>query len=175
MWFEMRSVDMTYLATAPKIYRVQHHIEARRDTVWKAFTDPATWRYWWPGVKSATYRSTPKPYGVGTLREATVGRQKYEEVVVAWDHGRRFAYYIERASVPIAYAQLESTELEDEGAGTLVSWTIAHEPRLLLRLTAPFFRRIMDTMLARAMANLAAHLSAERAAAAPRLEVRSRA
>jgi hypothetical protein len=110
--------------------------------------------HWWPGVKSASYGSSPKPYGVGTFREATVGGQRYEEYMVAWDAGRRFAYYIDRATVPIAKAQLECTELADDGEGTRVRWTIACEPRLLLRVASPFFRGIMERMLARALANL---------------------
>lgn len=158
MWFKLRKVGLDYLGTAEKTYVVERHVAAPRKAVWHAFSDATTWRHWWPGVKSASYRDSPKPYGVGTFREATVGRQKYEEYVVAWDDERRFAYYIERATLPIATAQLECTELDDDGHGTRVRWTIAHDPRLLLRLSAPFFRRIMDTMLAKAMANLEGYL-----------------
>ena len=158
MWFKMRPVDLGFLATAARIYSVERYIEAPRDGVWNAFTDPSTWRHWWPGVRSASYGSSPRPYGVGTYREATVGRQKYQEYIVAWDERRRFAYYIDRATLPIANAQLECTELEDESGGTRVRWTIAHDPRMLLRVSAPFFRHIMDSMLARAMTNLERYL-----------------
>ena len=66
---------------------------------------------------------------VGTFRQATVGRQRYEEYIVAWDEGRRWPYYIDRATVPIATAQLECTEFEDDGRGTRLHWTVAHERR----------------------------------------------
>jgi hypothetical protein len=129
--------------------------------VWGAFADPTTWRHWWPGVISASYGNSPKPYGVGTFREATVGRQRYEERIVAWEEDRLFAYYIARATLPIANAQLECTELADDGPGTRVSWTVAHDPRLLLRLSAPFFPRIMSSMLAKAMHRLQLYLRTE--------------
>ena len=154
MWFKMRAVDLDFLQTAPRTYVVERNVAVPRGAVWDAFSDPTTWRHWWPGVRSASYGSSPKPYGVGTFREATVGGQRYEEYIVAWDAGRHFAYYIDRATVPIAKAQLESTELVDDGEGTRVRWTIACEPRLLLRAASPFFRGIMERMLARAMANL---------------------
>jgi hypothetical protein len=161
MWFEMREVGLDFLASAQKTYVVNRHVEAPRLAVWGAFADPTTWRNWWPGVVSASYGDSPKPYGVGTFREATVGRQKYQERIVGWEEGRRFAYYIARATLPIADAQLECTELADDGTGTRVTWTIAHDPRLLLRLSAPFFSRIMDTMLAKAMRSLELYLRTE--------------
>jgi carbon monoxide dehydrogenase subunit G len=161
MWFKMRAVDLDFLGTAPRVYTVERSIAAPGSAVWDAFSDPTTWRYWWPGVTSASYGSSPKPYGVGTFREATVSGQRYEETIVAWDAGRRFAYYIDRATVPIAKAQLECTEMEDDGTGTRVRWTIACEPRLLMRLGSPFFRGIMDRMLARALARLDVYLRVE--------------
>ena len=159
MWFELRSVGLEFLRTAPKVYVAECTIAAPPRAVWDAFTHPSTWRSWWPGVTSASYGNSPEPYGVGTFREARVSGQRYQETIVAWDEERRFAYRIDRATIPIAHAQLESTELRDEaGNGTRVRWTIACTPRLLMRLGAPFFPRIMNRMLVRAMANLEAYL-----------------
>src|SRR5689334_2354433 len=143
MWFALRAVDLGYLDAAPRVYSAEQHVAAPRQAVWGAFSDPSTWRRWWPGVASASYGDSPKPYGVGTFREATVGGQRYEETIVAWDEARRFAYTIDRATLPIANAQLECTDLSDEDGGTRVRWTIACEPRLLMRAAAPFFPRIM--------------------------------
>jgi len=154
VWFKMRNVDLDFLGNAPRIWAVERTVAAPRTAVWNAFSDPTTWGHWWPGVASASYGDSPKPYGIGTFREATVGGQRYEEYIVAWDAGRRFAYYIDRATVPIAKTQLECTELFDDAAGTRVRWTIACEPRLMLRAVSPFFRGIMDRMLGRALANL---------------------
>ncbi len=79
-----------------------------------------------------------------------------DETLLAWDEGRRWAYRIDRSTAPLAKAQLESTELEDHGAGTKVRWTLATHPGLLLRLTGPFFRRSVQRLLERAMRNLEA-------------------
>lgn len=74
--------------------------------------------------------------------------------MLAWDDGRRFAYRIDRATVPLAKAQIESTDLEDCDAGTRVRWTLAIDPGWMMTLAAPFFRRTVQRLLERAMANL---------------------
>lgn len=154
MWFPFRKVGLDFLETAGKVYVTERTLKAARADVWAAFVDPTTWHNWWPGVKSASYRGAARPYGVGTFREATVGKQRYEEYIVAWDHERRWAYYIDRATVPIATAQLECTEFEDAGSGTLVRWTLALDRRLLMTVMAPFFASIMRSLFARAMSRL---------------------
>lgn len=154
MWFQMRKVGLDFLATAGKVYVTEGTLNAARPDVWAAFVDPTTWRNWWPGVQSASYRGASRPYGVGTFREAIVGKQRYEEYIVTWDEGRRWAYYIDRATLPIATAQLECTEFEDSGNGTLVRWTLALDPRVLMIVMAPFFPSIMRALFSRAMRRL---------------------
>ena len=97
---------------------------------------------------------------MGTFREATVSGQKYEEVIVAWDEGKRWAYYVARATLPIAKAQLECSEFEDCGTGTRVRWILAADRRLLLWLAAPVFRRYLRGLFREAMTNLDAYIRA---------------
>jgi polyketide cyclase/dehydrase/lipid transport protein len=164
MWFKLRKVDLGFIASAGKTSVVECDLQAARRDVWDAFVDPATWPHWWPGVKSASYGGGTRPYGVGTFRQATVGGQRYEEYIVAWDEGRRWAYYINRATLPIATAQLECTEFEDHDTGTRVRWIVAHDRRFLLWLVGPLFPRIMRSLFRKAMANLDAYLAAKQAA-----------
>jgi len=161
MWFRMRPVDLGFIGIAPRLFMATCKVAAPRSAVWGAFVDPASWKHWWPGVTSVSYGSSPKPYGVGTFRESTVSGQRYEETLLAWDEQRRFAYRIDRATLPIAKAQVECTEFSDHEIGTRVKWTIACQPRLMIKLAAPVFPRIMDRMLASAMKNLEAYLARE--------------
>ena len=158
MWFTLRTVGMDFITTARRTYVVECDVKASRVDVWNAFVDPTTWHAWWPGVRSASYRG-PKPYGVGTFREAAVSGQRYEEYVVAWEEGVRWAYYIHRATLPIARAQLECTEFEDVEDGTRVRWILAQDPRLLMWFVSPFFRRIMEGLFRQALARLDAYFS----------------
>jgi carbon monoxide dehydrogenase subunit G len=159
MWFEMRPVGLEFAQQAPAVYVMEAEVAAERRDVWRAVVDPKTWSGWFPGVKQASYDG-PGPYGVGTVRRALVGRQRFDEVIVAWDEPRRWAYHITRATAPIATAQLECTELFDSPRGTRVRWTLACEPRLLFRLAQPFLPRTLRRLHDRAMANLEAFLRA---------------
>jgi carbon monoxide dehydrogenase subunit G len=153
MWFEMRSVGMDFLEDAPRIHVVECNVALPREEVWHAIADPTTWPHWFPSVRSASYLGEP-PYGVGTTRVSDVRGIRFEETMLAWDEGRRWAYRIDRATFPLAKAQLESSELEDRGSGTRLRWTLATHPGLVLRLTAPFFQGTLQRLLERAVAGL---------------------
>lgn len=162
MWFELRSVGLDFLEGAGRTYVMEGEIRAPRREVWETYVDPTTWADWFPGVESASYGDSPQPYGVGTFREATVSGQRYEEEIVAWDEGERWAYCVRRATLPIATAQLECTELEDTPTGTRVRWILAADRRLLLWLAAPFLHRHLRGLWSRALANLEARIHAGR-------------
>ena len=161
MWFVMREVGLELLDAPAQRYVTSRDVAASRMDVWRTFADPTTWSVWWPGVSEASYRPQAIPCGVGTIRRATVHGQRYEETMLAWDEGVRFAYRIDRATLPLAHAQVECTEFEDSpGGGTRVRWTLAIEPRLMMRVAAPLFPSIIDRLFVRAMEGLDAYVAA---------------
>ena len=157
-WFELRREDLSFLGRAPWSVRCDGEVEAPRAAVFAALADPGTWSAWFPGVRRAWYPS-PAPYGVGTIREAEVGGTRWVEELIAWEADHRWAYTVTRASVPIARAQVESFELETRGPATRVTWTLACEPRLLMRLGSPAAPRVIRRVFARALENLGRYLS----------------
>lgn len=159
MQFQMRAVGLDFIATARRTWTVESVVRAPRSVVWQAYVDPSTWPDWFPGVRSASYTS-PEPYGVGARRVADVSGRHFEEIIVAWDEGKRWAYYIKSAAAPLAHAQLECTEFEDAPDGTLLRWTIAADPRLLLWLATPVFETTVRRLFSRACNSLEAHLRA---------------
>jgi hypothetical protein len=155
--FAFRKEDLSFVARAPLVQVCEAELAAPRDAVFAAIADPATWPAWFPNVTGASYPSGP-PYGVGTLREARVGGTWWLEELIAWDEDVRWAYTVTRSSVPLARAQVESFELADAAAGTRARWTLAFEPRLLLRLGVPAAPRVIGGVFRRAMRNLDAML-----------------
>lgn len=127
-WHALKKVGMDFAETAPTRYEAEAVVAAPRGDVFAAFADAASWKHWFPGVEEASYPGESPPFGVGTFRASVVAGQRYEEYMVAWDEGARWAYYIDRATVPVARAQLEVTEFEDCDGGTRVRWIIACEP-----------------------------------------------
>ena len=158
IWFELRREDLSFLDRAPVTFACEADVGSPPAAVFAALADPGTWSGWFPGVQRAWY-SSPPPHGVGTVREARVGGTRWVEELIAWDADRRWAYTVTCSSVPIAWAQVEVFELERRGAATRVTWRIACEPRLPMRLGAPVAPRVIRGVFARAMENLGRHLS----------------
>src|SRR5262249_12548465 len=123
-----------------------------------AIAEPRGWEDWFPGVRAASY-TTPPPFGVGTIRESDVRGTRWEEELIAWEEPTRWAWTVLRASVPFAQAQVELFEFLEAAHGTSVRWTLALEPRLLARLSAPLTGRMTSRLLRQAMANLATRLT----------------
>ena len=154
MWFDLQPVEIGFLDSAPRRWVVEARLEAPRMSVWDAFVDAKTWPQWFPGVLEASYPGSKPPHGVGTRRFSHVGRQHYEETMLVWDEGIRWAYRIDRTTVPLSMAHLECTDFEDEGNGTRLRWTLAATPRLMLRLGGPFMESMLRRLLKQATRNL---------------------
>ncbi len=153
-WYPMRPVDLDFLKTAGVVYTMECELRASRKAVWETYVDASTWHAWFPGVREARYREQEGPIGVGSIREASVSGQAYEEQMVAWEEGRRWAYTLTRATFPIAHAQLECTEFEDCGSGTRVRWILAADRRFLMWISAPFLKRRLERLWREAVESL---------------------
>ncbi|MFO0688815.1 MAG: SRPBCC family protein [Myxococcota bacterium] len=126
-WHALRPVGLEFVSQAEHVFRVEEQVAAPLDRVWEAFADASTWPHWFPGVERASYDGAP-PYGVGTIRRSSVGGVEYEETMLVWDRGRQWTYRVDRATAPIARAQLEISEFEAVGDQTRVRWTLAVDP-----------------------------------------------
>ena len=158
MWFSCRKEQLSFIERAPLVHTVRATVAAARPKDFATIVDPYTWRNWFPGVRAASYPS-PTPYGVGTIRQAHVGRSHWVEELIAWDTDTRWAYTVLRSTAPFARAQIESFDFSDQSGGTDVRWTLALEPRLVARLGTPFLPRVVDRLFHRAMRNLDAFIA----------------
>jgi carbon monoxide dehydrogenase subunit G len=159
--FDLRPVDLAFSETAEKTYICEGRLRAGIDDVWRAVADATTWADWFPGVERADY-SSPPPHGVGAKRRSVVSGATYEETMLAWEAPHLWVYRIDRCSLPIAKAQMETTELESDGTGTLARWTLATDRRLLLRLASPFLDRHLQKLWTTALGNLDAYIASAR-------------
>ena len=161
MWFELRRENLAFLGRAPVVHVAEADVAASRPAVFAALTEPGCWKHWFPSLRDAWY-ATPPPHGVGTVREADFGGTRWIEEMIAWDEPARWAWSVTRASVPLATAQVESFELTETSDGTHVRWTLALEPRLLGRVSAPLAARTIPRLFRRAMDNLGTYVHGAR-------------
>lgn len=158
MKYKLAPVDANFLHLAKKNFVVEEVINLPINDAWQAFADSANWKHWFPNVIDAGYKmvngevdENPK---AGSIRWSHVGKQHYLETMIHWDEPKRWSYRIDECTLPISHAQLEMTEFEAVEEGTLVRWTLACNPRLLMYFVAPFMKLIMAKMLRQALDNL---------------------
>ena len=95
------------------------------------------------------------PHGVGARRTVRVTGVKFEETILAWDEGARWAFRVDSAQAPVFDAFVEDYHFAPDGSdATLLRWTIAYKPRLAFKLARPVLPRVMMLMLTRAGHNL---------------------
>lgn len=140
--YATRPVDLDFLNTAPIRLSFAGTLTAAPKAVFDAIAnDVADLPRWYGAVADAEYGGTA-PFGVGTKRRVRlVGGVAFHEQILAWDTPSRYAYGIERTSVPGIRAMAEQWAVLDTPAGTRVAWTMAIDAALptaaAIRASAP--------------------------------------
>ena len=129
--YATRPVDLDFLNTAPLRLTFAHTLRATPDAVFAAVAnDIAALPRWYGAVAAAEYGG-PGPFGVGTKRRVKlVGGVGFHEQIIAWDDPDRYAYRVERTTVPGIRAMAEEWSILATPAGTRVAWTMAVDAAL---------------------------------------------
>ena len=156
---EFRPVGLDFADSAPARYVVEEDVAAPRQAVWEAFADAATWPHWFPHVEWVRYEGKMPP-GVGTKRISMVAGCLHDETMVVWDEPRRWGYTINKATQPLAKAQIEITEFEESPGGTRVRWILACDPLegLLYIAGDEPFEKFLGRLFTETMRNLEVYL-----------------
>ena len=98
--------------------------------VWESLASDRSVADWGLGVRRLTWTS-PRPFGVGTTREVVLplGAMSLREHFFRWDEGAGYSFYAAEADRPGLRRFAENYVVEADGAGTLLTWTIAIEPQ----------------------------------------------
>lgn len=126
--YATRPVDLDFLHTAPVRLSFANTLRATPAAVFDAIAhDLATMPRWYGAVAKAEYGGA-EPFGVGTKRRVKlVGGVAFHEEILAWDTPHRYAYRVERTTVPGIRAMAEEWAVLQTPAGTRVVWTMAIE------------------------------------------------
>jgi uncharacterized protein YndB with AHSA1/START domain len=154
MRFSLRPEDLGFVARAPVVVRAEVTVPAAPTAVWPAFADAPTWVEWFAGMTDARWTSPP-PHAVGSTRSVQVMGLAADETILAFDPGKRFAFRVDAANLPVLTALVEEVTLEPDGAGTRVVYRQALALRPWLRFLAPLLRGQMQAGLQRGLAGLA--------------------
>lgn len=129
--YATRPVDLDFLNTAPIRMSFAGTLRSAPKTVFDAIAhDVADLPRWYGVVATAEYAG-PEPFGIGTKRRVKlIGGVAFHEEILAWDAPTRYAYRIDRTTVPGIRAMAEEWAILDTPAGTRVAWTMAIDAAL---------------------------------------------
>ncbi|MGE4425505.1 MAG: SRPBCC family protein [Solirubrobacteraceae bacterium] len=139
MAFNLAPTDESFLRTASKRYEETFSIARPAADVWAELTRDNTLDWCRLMKKGATWTS-PRPFGVGTTRRASVlgGLLKVDEQYFAWEEGRRKAFCGVKASMPLFKRLAEEYVVEPDGDGACTfRWLVVVEPSLAGRPGGP--------------------------------------
>jgi hypothetical protein len=140
--FDLRPEGLKFLETAPLRLTFAGTVRAAPETVFDALaTDPEGWTHWYGAVVGNEYGGAG-PHGVGSRRRVRLtGGVTFHETVIAWDSPSRYAYRIDRCTMPGFRALVEEWSILETSAGTRVSWTVGIDAspglQAALRAAAP--------------------------------------
>ncbi len=155
MPWDLRAVGPEFYATAPYRFRSSAVVRRPPERVFDAIgPDPARWGDWFPGFDHSGRWLTAGDPGTGSRRVVRMAGVTYEETILAWEPPHRFAFRLDRAAAPLAYALAEDYRVGSHPSGSTLEWTFALDPRPVLK---PMIR-LMDPVLARLLRRMAANL-----------------
>jgi len=149
-WFSTEPVEESFFDTAPQRLKADFEVRSKGAAeVWSELTadNPLAWCRI---LKRITWTS-PRPFGVGTTRTANAlgGANVLHERYFLWEEGRRMAFYVVEASVPLFRRFAEDYVVEPTSDSSCrFTWTIAIEPRPAARLGSPVNKRLLETLFA---------------------------
>ncbi len=133
----LEPADERFLAAAPVRHSETFQIAAPAEEVWRELV--AEKPLHWCRALSVRWTS-PRPFAVGTTRQVKVlgGAMTLQEYFFVWEEGRRYAFYVTKASAPVFRRVAEDYLVESDGPDRCrFTWTAALEPTPLGRLGGP--------------------------------------
>lgn len=145
---EPRPLD--WLAEAPIRVEASREMAVGAAAAFAVVAEHDRWPEWFSQLKRVEV--TGAPTGVGGQRRVTLAGVVVDEVFIAWEPDRLFAFTVTHATRPLAKAMVEAVEIEPLGDHRCrVSYTQALEPHGWMKPALPVMRRAMRSMLAKAL------------------------
>jgi Polyketide cyclase / dehydrase and lipid transport len=132
-WYSLEPADTAIFGRAAQVYRFPIRLPVPPARVWESLASDESLAAWGLGVRRLTWTS-PRPFGVGTTREVVLplSSMTVREHFFRWDEGSGYSFYVEAANRPGLRQFAENYVIEPDGDGSLLTWTIALEPKRAL-------------------------------------------
>ena len=120
----LRPVTLDDLPGAPITITTDVDIVASRQRAFDLFSgDPARWGRFHTVLDNNGRWISETPDGIGSVRRIGNGRVEFIETILAKDNGKRWAFRVDKATLPMARAMIEDYVFEDAPNGCTLHWT----------------------------------------------------
>lgn len=154
MPFTLSNPSLEFADVAPSQFDNRAVAEVGSHRVFDVLADINTWPIWFDDFKSGVWTSDPQ-YGLGSTRDVHIGPLHVDELMVAWEPGRRFSYAITSINLPLVNGLLADwrlTELDD--GKTEVHFTIHYELKRPLVFLHPLLKGVFRSIPRKGLAGL---------------------
>jgi hypothetical protein len=145
--------DLAFLESARRTVVVRAHIPATPMRVFDVIADQSTWPSWCFDLVDARWSSGSS--SVDAVRIAKFRSLTFEERILAWDPGSRFAFSVDACTIKIARRAAEDWRLAADGDGTLLTWTLAVDVNPIASMFWPLGRIALRRIFRRTAQGLA--------------------
>ena len=157
-WRRLLPAGDAFLETAPVRTRQVLEVAAPPAQLWAALAADDAIVGWSPAVTKTRW-TTPRPHGVGTVREVTIGGVvTVRELFHRWDEGHRMTFDVVASTRPGIRRFAEDYVVEETPKGSRLTWIVAMEPAVLPPGGAAVAERALSAGVAELVKGLAARL-----------------
>lgn len=149
----LRVETLAFAQTAPKKIVFEADLEAPPERVFAIFADNNSWPKWFRDMKKAEWLPGPSAC-VGAHRKVTLKTLVAEETFLAWEPGKRYAFALSKASLPLVRALVEVIDFTPTPTGTHLVWTVGYEPSTITAIFHPLIKSFFAGQWVRALENL---------------------
>ena len=135
MWFNLRALGPDYPGRAPHKFVMTRELATTPAALFAILADPAEWPRWFPDMRGMSWISEVADRDkVDAVRRADTGSGDVIEHFVAWEPGKRLAFYAEKMTTPLVNEFFEDYAIEAVGVDRArLTWTVGFQPRLFFR------------------------------------------
>ena len=149
---EQKTLD--WIDQAPFSFSGSAMTKASRDAVFAVLADHERWPEWFPVITKTVVLGEQRE-GVGTRRLTNIPGGSIEEVILAWDVGRRFAFTATAVHPAIVHALVDDCRIEPVQTGARVTYNVYLDPAGMVLPLLDLMKGLLASELNKGMQALA--------------------
>lgn len=150
----MLPMTLAEMDAAPFRFTATGTVPCEAARLFEELGDPALWPKWFPLMRTARWTS-PETACAGARREvAILGFGRFEETILAFEPGERFAFTMIASTSPLAHRMAEDYRITATTGGARLDWTLAAVPTAVGRVATTVLPSVLRGIWAGALKNL---------------------